>query len=269
MSCADELMLDSCIKCSICVAHCPVARVSDQFAGPKQNGPDLERFRLEGPDAVSSQAVYCTNCKNCDVACPSGVSVSAMISRAKGELVARQGAALRDRLMARTELLGRANRISPALVNWCTKSKPLRRLGEKIFGISAEMTLPRYAEKTFYDLYALKNQFFKENLFGAKHAAVVYFPGCYVIYNRPEAGLALMDVLVRNGVRVLVDRLDCCGLPLISNGFLTEARKCAQKNIQQLEGYFVRGYQVITSCPSCFEEGVQGTVRVRKCRPVR
>lgn len=244
--------LDSCVKCSVCISYCPVVRVFPRFAGPKRNGPDLERFRLESPEADFGQLAYCTNCKSCDVACPSGVKVSAMIARAKGELVAGRGASFRDRLLVRTELLGRAGRFSPALVGWLAQNRPLRRLGEKIFGISAEMTLPRFARKTFYELYALKEKFLAGNFSGGGHPAVVYFPGCYALYNRPEVGLAVVEVLAGNGVRVLVEeKFNCCGLPLIANGFLAGAKKLAERNIFLLEKCFERGFRVVTSCPSC------------------
>lgn len=244
MSYDSRFALDNCIKCSICLAHCPVTRVSDKFAGPKQNGPDLERFRLEGPGAVHPSVVYCSNCKNCDVACPSGVNISAMICKAKGELVAQEGSAFRDRLMARVELLGKAGRLSPVLVNWCGTSRPLRWLGEKMFGVSAEMTLPRYAGKTFDELYKQKKPV-------SGKRKVLYFPGCYVNYNTPEVGMALVEVMAKNGVQVVVDKFHCCGLPLMSNGLLADAERVARKNIQQLQNYLDQDYQIITSCPSC------------------
>lgn len=244
MSCANRFALDNCIKCTICAAHCPVARVSDKFAGPKQNGPDLERFRLEGMVAAHSTVMFCSNCKNCDVACPSGVNISAMICRAKGELVAQEGAALRDRLMARVELLGKIGRMSPALVNWCGRNRSIRWIGEKIFGVSAEMTMPRYAGKTFYELYNNKRP-------APGRRNVLYYPGCYVNYNAPEVGMALVKVMAINGVQVLVDKFNCCGLPMISNGLLDKAQKYVEKNIQHLSKYLDLGYQIITSCPSC------------------
>lgn len=241
----DLLALDNCIKCSICVTQCPVARVTPKFAGPKQNGPDLERFRLEQPTAVHPSVEYCLNCKNCDVACPSGVNVSAMNCRARGELACNQGISLRDRVLARVELMGKACSLAPWLVNWGGKIMPLRWLGEKIMGLSREMTMPHYAEKTFYRLYSEKDK-------KPSRERVVYFPGCYVNYNTPEVGMALVEVLGRNGVEVLVDpEFSCCGLPLISNGLLSEAKNYAQKNVMVLQKYLNKGYLVITSCPSC------------------
>lgn len=244
MSNDQRLALDNCIKCSICVAHCPVAKVTEKFAGPKQNGPDLERFRLEEPAAVHPSVGYCTNCKNCDVACPSGVSVSTMNCKAKGEFVRQHGAPLRDQLLARVELMGKASRLAPALVNKLGKVNFLRAMGEKFFGVSKDMALPQYAHKTFLELYK------PPKISGAKRK-VLYYPGCYVNYNTPEVGLALVEILAHNNIEVVVDKFDCCGLPIMANGLLDVAEKYANKNVEKLQSYVEQGYVVITTCPSC------------------
>ncbi|MEW6698461.1 MAG: anaerobic glycerol-3-phosphate dehydrogenase subunit C [Bacillota bacterium] len=239
-----RLALDNCIKCSICVSHCPVARVTDKFAGPKQNGPDLERFRLEEPAAVHPSIGYCSNCKGCDVVCPSGVAISAMNCRAKGEYVSMYGVPLRDKILAGVDRMGKAALLAPSLVNWLTGLGPFRALGEKIMGVSAAMTLPRYASKTFLKLYKpLKIDRVKEK--------VLYYPGCYVNYNTPEVGLALTEVLAHNNIQVTVEPFDCCGLPLIANGLLDKALEQARSILQKLQGYINKGYRIITTCPSC------------------
>lgn len=244
MSSDHRFALDNCIKCSICVSHCPVARVTDKFAGPKQNGPDLERFRLEEPAAVHSSIGYCSNCKGCDVACPSGVAISAMNCRAKGEYVSLHGASLRDKILARVEWMGKAARLAPSIVNRLAGFQPLRLLAEKMLGVSAVMTLPRYAEKTFLELYKSKN-------IDEKKTKVLYYPGCYVNYNAPEVGLALAEVLAHNNIQLEVEQFNCCGLPLIANGLLDMARDQAKNNLEKLQGYINRGYHIITTCPSC------------------
>lgn len=244
MSNDHRLALDNCIKCSICVANCPVAKVTEKFAGPKQNGPDLERFRLDEPAAVHPSVGYCTNCKNCDVACPSGVSVSTMNCKAKGEYVKQNGAPLRDQLLARVELMGKAARLAPSLANELGKVKFLRAVGEKFFGVSKDMTLPHYARKTFLELYH------PPGITGAKRK-VLYYPGCYVNYNAPEVGLTLVNLLAHNNIEVVVDKFDCCGLPIMANGLLDVAKKYANKNVEKLQSYIEQGYVVITTCPSC------------------
>ena len=39
---------EQCLKCSICTVYCPVSAVEPNYPGPKQSGPDNERYRLEG-----------------------------------------------------------------------------------------------------------------------------------------------------------------------------------------------------------------------------
>lgn len=40
---------EECIKCTICTVYCPVTAVNPSFPGPKQAGPDGERYRLKKP----------------------------------------------------------------------------------------------------------------------------------------------------------------------------------------------------------------------------
>ena len=81
--------VDKCTTCSTCVAYCPVTRATRAFKGPKLTGPSSERFRLfdetGGGEISEIEALdYCSNCKNCDIACPSGVKISTlnMLARA-------------------------------------------------------------------------------------------------------------------------------------------------------------------------------------------
>ena len=36
-----------CVKCTLCTAYCPMAAVNPFYIGPKQAGPDGERYRLK------------------------------------------------------------------------------------------------------------------------------------------------------------------------------------------------------------------------------
>lgn len=236
--------LDSCIKCSICTAHCPVARVTGRFAGPKQNGPDLERFRLLGLAAVHPSIDYCTNCKNCDVACPSGVEISSMNCRARARYAGERGLSFRDRLLARADLAGKLSRMATSLFNRAGDCRGIRRLGERFLGISADMTFPRFSDNSFRKLFSRVPPFISDR-------KVVYFPGCHVNYYRPGVGLAVVSVLQRSGIQVIEGEFGCCGLPLASAGMLDAARSYAKRNAGAIKKYAAGGYPVITSCPSC------------------
>ena len=68
---------DKCTACTVCVANCPVTAATREFRGPKMTGPAFERMRklTDGDDVMLD---YCSNCKNCDMSCPSGVPVSTL-----------------------------------------------------------------------------------------------------------------------------------------------------------------------------------------------
>ena len=82
--------VDKCTTCSTCVAYCPVTKATRAFKGPKLTGPSSERFRLYdetgGGEISEIEALdYCSNCKNCDIACPSGVKISNLNMLARAE----------------------------------------------------------------------------------------------------------------------------------------------------------------------------------------
>lgn len=145
--------LDACIKCGACTAQCPVAAVYPLFPGPKSVGPDAERLRLEGIALAPGCLAYCTNCKTCEVTCPSGVCITDMILQVRrqeqeagtGKAICRLG--MRDHLLGRAEYLGRLGTLWPPLANTVLGWKITRRLLEKTLGISARAPLPRYGRK--------------------------------------------------------------------------------------------------------------------------
>mgnify|MGYP000488369177 CR=1 FL=1 len=93
--------VDKCTTCSTCVAYCPVTKATRAFKGPKLTGPSSERFRLYdetgGGEISEIEALdYCSNCKNCDIACPSGVKISTLNMLARAEYCKRHKPPLRD-----------------------------------------------------------------------------------------------------------------------------------------------------------------------------
>ena len=81
--------------------------------GPKLTGPSSERFRLYdetgGGEISEIEALdYCSNCKNCDIACPSGVKISTLNMLARAEYCKRHKPPLRDWVLSHGRMLGRA-----------------------------------------------------------------------------------------------------------------------------------------------------------------
>ncbi|PKM81193.1 MAG: anaerobic glycerol-3-phosphate dehydrogenase subunit C [Firmicutes bacterium HGW-Firmicutes-14] len=237
--------LDACIKCSACTALCPVAAVNPLFPGPKILGPDAERFRLEGLQIGTTLLNYCSKCKTCEITCPSGVKITEMITRAQEDAKISGGGktlqfSIRDYLFGRAEYLGRLAMISPNLTNVLLKAPPVRKILAQVLGISSEAPLPAYNPK------------FKGTETGRQSKKqVVYFPGCFVTYNDPPTGQAIVKVLEHNGYEVIVPSFHCCGTPLEGNGYLNEAKEIAKKNLALMDPFMRAGIPLITGCTSC------------------
>jgi glycerol-3-phosphate dehydrogenase subunit C len=111
--------LDECIKCNICTSYCPVSAVTDLFPGPKYVGPQAQRFRENGQPLSPDHGVdYCSGCRVCNEVCPTGVKIAEINARARAAIVRDRGIPLRNRLLGRNELLGKAGSIAPALANF-------------------------------------------------------------------------------------------------------------------------------------------------------
>lgn len=241
--------LDACIKCSACTAHCPVATVYPLFPGPKSVGPDTERFRLEGIAMDTGCLNYCSNCKTCEITCPSGVKITEMILRAreKAKLAGQKNGTtlqnrVRDLVLGRAEYLGRLGTIWPDLTNGLLRVPLVRSIMEQTLGISRQAPLPAYHRK-------FKTPGNREKSILNKQ--VVYFPGCFVTYNDSLTGQAVVKVLEHNGYEVIVPFFHCCGVPLQANGHFSEARENARENLSRMTPYLLAGIPIITACTSC------------------
>lgn len=243
---------ESCLKCTACTAVCPVSRNNPFYAGPKQSGPDGERLRLKSPDFYDEALKYCTNCKRCEIACPSDVKIGDIIVRARNRHVDRQNKPLilklRDAVLSNTDIMGSLNTPFAPIVNTITGLKATRFLLEKTLKVSQHRSLPKYSFGSFRQWYQLK---------AAKTQAqfsekVAYYHGCYVNYNNPELGKELIKVMnaLNIGV-VLLEKEKCCGLPLMVNSFPERAKNLAEFNVAQLEKMADRRMDIIGSSSSC------------------
>ena len=235
---------DKCIACTTCVAHCPVARVTPKFLGPRMIGPAYERFRLLAL-AEDESLTYCANCKNCDITCPQGVPVSSINMLARAEQARKQGTTLRDWVLAHGELQAKLLQIIPASLKNFGMLNPVTRYVLDQLGIDKRAPLPAFAKKTF-------RQAFKKIDQGSHSRKVVFVPGCYVDVYDPQTGLDMVWAFNKAGYEVISpDEFGCCGLPMIANGFWEDGKKRANNNLAELAKWREQGITVVTGCPSC------------------
>ena len=240
-----DTTFDQCIKCTVCTTKCPVAEVQPNYPGPKQSGPDGERWRMKGEEFYDESLKYCTNCKRCEVACPSGVEIGTIIQKAK----ARSGKHkpnLRDYILSHTDLVGALSTPVAPIVNVVTKIKPMRKLLDKVLNIDSRPKLPTYSRQTFRKWF--KKECSDQSIYDR---FITYFHGCYVNNNDTTVGRDIVKILnaMNIGVRLL-KKERCCGVPLIANGFLDKAQANAQFNTEQYAEALEEGSECIISTSS-------------------
>ncbi|NWG22587.1 MAG: anaerobic glycerol-3-phosphate dehydrogenase subunit C [Chloroflexi bacterium] len=244
-----EQSLDHCIKCNICTAACPVSAVTDLFPGPKYVGPQAQRFRHERQPAPDESVDYCSGCRVCNEVCPTGVKIAELNARARARLVAERGIPLRNRLISRSEVLGRLGAGPQApLANLALGFGPLRLALERVLGIARAAPLPKFSRYTFRSWFRRRSAPMANS---GPRRQVVYFHGCATNYYEPWVGRAAVAVLEHNGCEVIIAPQRCCGLPLLSNGDFAAARRAHEANVAYLAPYALRGVPIIGTSTSC------------------
>jgi len=199
----ENISFDHCIKCTVCTIYCPVARVTHLYPGPKQSGPDTERLRIKNPELLDVSLKYCSNCKRCEIACPSDVKIADIIQTAKWRY-SKKELRIRDFLLSRTDLMGTFGTLFSAIVNFFTHLGIVKYFLDVIFKIPSGRTFPNYASGTFTKWFKEARKY--QNKY---HEKVVYFHGCYVNYNYPQLGKDVVKVLNALGKGVIITKEKC------------------------------------------------------------
>lgn len=238
---------EQCIKCTVCTVYCPMVAVNPDYPGPKQAGPDGERYRLKNPVFYDDALDLCLNCKRCEVACPSNVKIGDLIQSARLKYSTKKPK-LRDFMLANTDLLGSVATTMAPVVNFTLGLKPVKAVMEGVLAIDHHRTFPKYSGQkfeTWFRRHALKKQ-------EAYEKKVSYFHGCYANYNYPKIAKDFVKIMNALGYGVnLLEKEKCCGVALISNGFKDQALKQAELNLGSIRTAVKRGEPVLTTSSTC------------------
>ncbi len=240
-----------CIKCGLCMAHCPVYKeVLSEEATPRGK-VQLSRQLSEGNLKMSKEVKNaffstCLLCGACVSNCPSGVHGSNLYSGVRWRAVQKYGMDWKKKVMF--QLLAKKWRMS--------KSASLGKWARKMFGgkwIESRMNagalnvarIPKVNEKEFSDMVP---EVTKPE--GKARAKVLYFHGCATNYLYAGIGTAVVDVLKKMGVEVITPREQtCCGMPI----FMSGDREASIQNIRENLRLFAREDidAVVCDCATC------------------
>jgi len=208
-----------CIECMACVSECPAMDVAE-FAGPTAMRAELRNAldpRDRGgriPEAVEHGLFTCTSCQRCWTVCPREIQIPGKAIEKLREMANREGLTL-------------------------PRHQAVARLVEET-GRSVERTRPTFLEQ-------VPGVIEPE---GEVRGEVGFFVGCMYNGRLPETALDMLEVMKRNGIRVIVphDQV-CCGSPLIRTGQTAILHRLQEQNIR---AFTSRGIgTVMTMCAGC------------------
>jgi Fe-S oxidoreductase len=207
-----------------------------------------------GPDALASDEMadtlkLCVSCKACRHECPTGVDMAKMKIEVLAARVEKHGLSLRDRLVGYLpHYAGLAARFAP-LANLRNNSRWLRRLLERVAGISARRALPAWRSDVF------KSDV--ESVGPADGREVVLFADTFNRAYERENLDAAIRVLVAGGYRVHIPRPAdsgrplCCGRTFLSAGLVDNARAELDRLVTTYAPFAARGVPIVGLEPSC------------------
>lgn len=235
----------NCIRCGVCLAHCPVFAV-EKHEGTVARGKirlvrELIEGKLELTPRMQELMDLCLGCGACTENCPPKVRGDKIVVAARSQLVEDQGLPFIFNIGLRWVLK------NPAMTSGVFSSLGMARstaankiLPKKLKRL--EEIIPPLPKETFWDLYKKRKPFKSEKKVG-------YFVGCMTNLVFPEVGMAVLDVLERNGYEAIVPKAFCCGIPHYITGDQTTAQELAKKNMAIFKQ---SGAEIIlTDCGSC------------------
>ena len=239
--------LDTCIRCGLCLPHCPTYRVTGLETESPRGRIFLIRELAQDRRVITknfrAHIDLCLGCQNCETACPSGVRFGRLIQAARDEIVAEKKASSRERLVrwlvlqqifphpSRLAFLFRLLALYQRLgLQRLVRAMQILRLTDRLRNL--ESLLPAKQLKTFQPPASTRNVTEVKN----SAPTIALFTGCVMRAGYSSIHEATINVVERNGMRVVIPDLQtCCGALHAHAGESNGARELARKNIEAYE----------------------------------
>jgi glycerol-3-phosphate dehydrogenase subunit C len=244
-----------CHECRMCVSYC--GSFPELFARVDR---DIEQHGAVGVEALTDADFTvvtdeCWQCKLCYIKCPYTKDEGAsevldfprLMAREKANRAKRNGVSFVDQVLGEPHLLGAMGAKAPAISNLVHASRLVRKVAERVTGVSAEFPLPKFATETFPAWFGKHEP--KER--AGEAGTVVLFATCYTNHHLPGVGRAAVRVLEHVGYRVEIIEETCCGMPNLDGGdvggFVAKVRDNVAKLLPQVKA----GAPVLVPSPTC------------------
>ncbi len=199
--------------------------ITGQFPSGASSPTPLQTPNWSDPETIKTLDL-CLSCKACKSECPSNVD----IARLKAEYTAQrytreQRIPLAATLIGNVRILNRLGALAPDLANWFNATKPARAVINKVMGIHARRSMPRFSRSLYRSSTPPPLQ---------SSPSLVLFTDCFTTYNESHIGLAAIKLLRVLGYNVHLSGSHCCGRSMISVGMLATAIETIDAAVESL-----------------------------------
>jgi Fe-S oxidoreductase len=241
-----------CDGCRRCFNLCP--SFNTLFDRVDAQESDLSKLVSGDYQRVADECYYCKLCYNhCPYTEPHQYAIDfpRLMVAWKKVLAQDRPVRWRDRLLVRTEWIGRLGTLVAPLTNRANSTRWVRGLMHRLLGIHQDRQLVRFQEETFPHWLERTRDDRRRGHGPPSAAKVALFSTCLVDYYAAEVGKATVAVLEKNGVEVVRPEQQCCGMPFFDTGDISAIVKKAKANLSTLKPLVDQGYDVIAPVPSC------------------
>lgn len=241
-----------CNKCGLCLAGCPIYKVTGIEWMAARGRLALLQNTLDNQvrlDELKEPIFNCLTCNGCTDHCPSGVKTDEFIFKARADMVKEEGQSPIKRFLFE-QIQPQPSRIK-VLVNLIglTQVSGLRSAAR---GLGITKLLGKIGEaEPILPTVPFRHNINNSSSPKLEHPKykVAYFAGCVPSNLSPQVAEAAIRVLNRHNVEVLIPDFVCCGMPAYGYGYQEAGCAMAKKNIDVAISLEVDA--IITTCASC------------------
>lgn len=169
----------------------------------------------------------CISCKGCKSECPSNVDMAAYKAEFEYQYQKNNPPSLRTRTFAYNTSLNKMGGVLPGLTNAIFSNRTSSGLLKRTLGIAPQRSMPQLSSQTLYSYYKKKKAGPK-----APTKKVYLFNDEFTNYLESEIGIAAINLLEGLNYEVEILQHPESGRTFISKGFLKEAKRVANRNIE-------------------------------------